>query len=207
MKIVPNKEHQEGSRVCKDIFLQANKSHNHFSLSVISTPPLGDCLPQSCLLSLCNRNDRLTEEEEEKLSITKWAMCNKFANSNAQVHEHEKYSSLRSCKVGYNLSPSLHMNADDASILAHMLKRSIVVVQPCSRKNGASNVDLTTHVPLGGNKSRSKQHMLILEKDFSMCCITDSRTMNGVHINIPELIKKMNQLLHNFMECIMRDYY
>jgi len=71
VKIVANEEHHEGSKVHKDIFLLANKLCKHLGLTIISTPLLGDCLPQSCLLSLCNRNDRLSEEEEEKLSITK----------------------------------------------------------------------------------------------------------------------------------------
>ena len=58
------------------------------------------------------------------------------------------------------------MGTDDTSILAYILKRSIVVVEPCSRKNGISNVDLIIYMPLRENKSRSKQYRLILEKRF-----------------------------------------
>ena len=81
------------------------------------------------------------------------------------------------------------MNTDNTSILANILKRSIVVVEPCSRKNGVLNIDFIIYMPLRGNKSRSKRYRLILEKDFSMYYITNSRIMNRVYINIPELIK------------------
>ena len=73
------------------------------------------------------------------------------------MHEPKKYSSWCSYKVSYNLDPSLCINTDNVSILAYMLKRSIVVVEPYSQKNGILNVDFAIHVPLRGNKSRSKQ--------------------------------------------------
>ena len=84
------------------------------------------------------------------------------------------------------------MNVDNTSTLAHILKRSIVVVESCLQKNSVSNIDLSIYAPLRGNKSRLKQYRLILEKDFSVNYTIDSRTMNRVHINIPDLSRKMN---------------
>ena len=81
------------------------------------------------------------------------------------------------------------MSADDTSILAHILNRFIVVVSPCSRRNGASRVGLTTHAPLPGKKARAKHHRLHMEEDFAMCYVSHTRSVTREHANIPDLIK------------------
>ena len=63
-----NDQNQSGSQ---DIFAKANELYVTLDLSKTTFPGLGDCLIQLCILSLYNRHDALTKEEEERLSMVK----------------------------------------------------------------------------------------------------------------------------------------
>ena len=57
VRILPSKPSTRRPRrkVNEHVFTMADKLASHLGLIKIRTPPIGDCLPQSCILALCNR--------------------------------------------------------------------------------------------------------------------------------------------------------
>ena len=81
------------------------------------------------------------------------------------------------------------MNANDRDILLHILNNKILIITPYSYKDKSSKVELTIHVPLPGKKARAKHYRIVLNKDFTMYYITNSRSMTREYLNILELIR------------------
>ena len=132
------------------------------------------------------------------LSRMKWSLYNKYTNGNTNSRKKDKYVLWRYFNVGCHLSSNLHMNANDRDILSYILNRNILVITPYSHEDGSSKVKLTIHIPLPRKKARTKHYRIILNKDFSMYYITNSKSMIREYLNIPKLIRKEELIVIQF---------
>ena len=187
----------QGPRARENLHKICNPMHRKHSLARIDAPPLGDCMPQSCLVGCFNLHRKLTDEEEMHLSQFDWSLSNMVSKGKSLLRG-AKCDKRRNHSVGSILNQELHMSCDDIGAIACMLGMKIIVVAPHKRKNGSSHVNLQLFVPVEGSVARSHQHPLKWHDDFQMHRPANKKTMEREHYDLKEFIDSKEGIIIEF---------
>ena len=135
----------------EDSLKKANKLCCALGLITMQPLSLGDCLTQSCALSMWNRFDPLVKEKEEELTMMKHSLHNCHTNSKIVVSHSSKHNNF-----SVILSRSLVMNTSNRDAFFYVINQKLLVTMPYSKKNGTWDATCSMHVLFHSSQVKGK---------------------------------------------------